>query len=299
MQLEKPTCQTCGRQHAGKCLLGAGVCYKCKQPGHISFDCPQLRRPATGRVYVMQTEEADPDTTLITSRILVIGVATKALFDSGATHSFISHAFVHRKGITPEGLKESLLVTIPSGEELSTGSIVRNLKMVLQGHIMYADLIVLPIPEFDIILGMDWLSENQAVIDFQCRAVQLRPSGGEPFTFMAAKNSRKPRFISFLQARKLIDRGCLSFLASVIVTTALEGPSIPDVEVVRDYVDIFPDDVTGIPPDREVEFSIELLPDTVPISKAPYHLAPTEMKELKEQIQELLDKGFIRPSVSP
>ncbi|KAG6510107.1 hypothetical protein ZIOFF_028115 [Zingiber officinale] len=129
MQLEKPTCQTCGRQHAGKCLLGARVCYKCKQPGHLSFDCPQLRGPVTGRVYVMKTEEADPDTTLITGRVLVSGVATKALFDSGATHSFISHAFVCRKGIAQEGLTESPLVTIPSGEELSTTSIVRNLKM--------------------------------------------------------------------------------------------------------------------------------------------------------------------------
>ncbi|KAG6501761.1 hypothetical protein ZIOFF_041644 [Zingiber officinale] len=178
MQLEKPTCQTCRCQHVGKCLLGAEVCYKCKQPNHLSFDCPQLRRPVTGRVYVMQTEEANPDTTLITR-------------------------------ITSEGLTESLLVTIPSGEELSTASTVQNLEMVLQGHTM---------------------------------AVQLRPLGGEPFTFVATKNLRKPRLISFLQERKLIDSGCLSFLASITVTTTQDGPSIPNVEVVRDYADILPYD---------------------------------------------------------
>ncbi|KAG6488837.1 hypothetical protein ZIOFF_050088 [Zingiber officinale] len=231
MQREKPTCQTCGRQHAGKCFLGAGVCYKCKQSSHLSFDCPQLRGPATGRVYVMKTEEANLDTTLITGRVLVLGVATEALFDLGATHSFILHAFVRRKGIAQEGLTESLLVTIPSGEELSTTSIVRNLEMVLQGHTMHADLIVFPMPEFNIILGMGWLSMNKAVIDFQCRTVQLSPPGGEPFTFVAAKNSRKPRLISFLQARKVIDNGCPSFLGSITVTTVQDGPSITDVEL--------------------------------------------------------------------
>ncbi|XP_042423436.1 uncharacterized protein LOC122011061 [Zingiber officinale] len=237
MQLEKPTCQTFGHQHVGKCLLGVGACYKCNQPGHLSFDCPQLRGPATRRVYMMKTEEADPYTTLITGRVLVLGVATKALFDSRATHSFISHAFVHRKGIAQVGLTESLLVTIPFGEELSTTSIIQNLKMVLQGHTMHADLIVFPMPEFSIILGM--------------------------------------------------------------VTMVQDGPSISDMEVVGDYANVFPDDVIGIPPNREVEFSIELLPGTVSISKAPYRLAPTKMKELKEQLQEFLGKGFIHPSVSP
>ncbi|KAG6472566.1 hypothetical protein ZIOFF_070032 [Zingiber officinale] len=207
----EPTCQTCGRQHAGKCLLGAGVCYKCKQPGHLSFDCPQLRGPVTGRVYVMKTEEADPGTTLIIGRVLVLGVAVEVLFYSGATHSFILDVFVRRKGIAQEGLTESLLVTIPSGEELSTTSIVRNLEIVLQGHTMDADLIVFSMPKFDIILGMGWLSMNQAVIDFQRRTVQLSPLGGEPFTFVAAKNLRKPRLISFLQARKLINNGPLQW----------------------------------------------------------------------------------------
>ncbi|KZV54615.1 hypothetical protein F511_02649 [Dorcoceras hygrometricum] len=61
--IEKPTCQSCGRKHARKCLKRVGVCYKCKQPGHLSFECPQLSQPAMGRVFVMQAEEADPDTT--------------------------------------------------------------------------------------------------------------------------------------------------------------------------------------------------------------------------------------------
>lgn len=74
---------------------------------------------------------------------------------------------------------------------------------------------------------------------------------------------------------------------------------IEDVEAVKDFHDVFPDDVAGIPPEREVKFFIELIPYALPISKAPYRLAPVEMKELKDQIQELLDKGFIRPSFSP
>ncbi|XP_073120083.1 uncharacterized protein [Henckelia pumila] len=106
--------------------------------------------PTQGRVFVMQAEEADPDTTLITGRILVAGVATRALLDSGATHSFISEDFSRKRG-----------------EELSTKNIVKNLELLLLGQSMSADLIVLPVPEFDMILGMDWMTKNAVVIDFQ------------------------------------------------------------------------------------------------------------------------------------
>ncbi|XP_073051328.1 uncharacterized protein [Primulina eburnea] len=124
-------------------------------------------------------------------------------------------------------------------------SIARNLELLLLKNVIQADLIILPMPEFGILLGMDWLSLNGASIDFR-------------------------------QSQKLVDS-----------------------EVVRDFPSVFPEDIFGIPPDREVEISIELMPGTVPISKAPYHLAPVEMKELKDQIQELMDKDFIRPSCFP
>ncbi|XP_073139002.1 uncharacterized protein [Henckelia pumila] len=164
---EKPRCTNCNCAHHGKCLAGAGVCFGCKKPGHIAPDRPQHRMPTQGRVYVMQAEEADLDTTLITGRILVAGVATRALLDSGATHSFILEAFTRKRGIECEELFGGFTVTIPSGEELSTRNIVKNLELLLQGKSVSADLIVLPMTEFDMILGMDWMTKNAVVIDFQ------------------------------------------------------------------------------------------------------------------------------------
>ncbi|XP_073129622.1 uncharacterized protein [Henckelia pumila] len=252
-----------------------------------------------GRVFVMQAEEADPDTTLITGRIVVTGVATSALLDSGATHSFISEAFTRKQSIEYEELLGGFTVTIPSREELSTRNIVRNLKLLLQGQSVNADLIVLPMPEFDLILGMDWMTKNAVVIDFQQRSVMVRPEGNEPFWFEATRTSKRTQLISLMQAKKLVHDGCVTFVASVSLSELPAPPNISDVDVVKDFEDVFPDEVAGIPPDREVEFSIDLISGTVPISKAPYRLDPTEMKELKEQIEEFLDKGFIRPSFSP
>ncbi|XP_073136989.1 uncharacterized protein [Henckelia pumila] len=296
---DKPICQACRRPHFGKFLMNAGVCFKCKKPGHAAKDCPKLRRPVKGRVFVKQAEEADPDTTLITGRIVVAGVATRALLDSGATHYFISEAFTRKLNIEYEELLGGFTVTIPSGEELSTRNMVKNLELLLQGQSVSTDLIVLPMPEFDLILGMDWMTKNAMVIDFQQRSVLVRPEGEEPFWFEANRSSKRTQLISLMQAKKLVHDGCEAFLASVSLTELPAHPDISAVDVVRDFEDVFPDEVAGIPPDREVEFSIDLIPGTVSISKAPYRLAPTKMKELKEQIQELLDKGFIRPNFSP
>ncbi|XP_073154052.1 uncharacterized protein [Henckelia pumila] len=208
---EKPICKNFHKAHFGKCLFGAGVCYRCKRPGHVIVDCPEARRPATGRVFVMQAKEADPDTTLITA-----GVATKALLDSKATHSFISEAFVLKWGIQREELLVGFSVIIPSGE----------------GQTVVADLIVLPMPEFDLILGMDWMVKNAEVIDFQQRSVLVRPEGVEPFWFEAARSRRKAKVISFLQMRQLMLEGCETFLASLTLTEMPVRPVITDVDVV-------------------------------------------------------------------
>ncbi|XP_073152871.1 uncharacterized protein [Henckelia pumila] len=126
----------------------------------------------------------------------------------------------------------------------------------------------------------------------------VRPEGEEPFWFEATKSSKRTQLISLVQAKRLVYDGCEESLANISLSELPDHLDISDVDVVRDFEDVFSEDVVGIPPDREVEFSIDLISGIVPISKAPYRLAPTEMKELKEQIQEFLDKGFIRPSFS-
>ncbi|KAL4028608.1 hypothetical protein IC575_011809 [Cucumis melo] len=101
-----------------------------------------------------------------------------------------------------------------------------------------------------------------------------------------------------MKASKLLSQETWGILASVVDVREPEV-SLSSEPVVREYPDVFPDELPGLPPPREVDFAIELEPGTAPISRAPYRMAPAELKELKVQLQELLDKGFIRPSVSP
>ncbi|KAG6492615.1 hypothetical protein ZIOFF_047580 [Zingiber officinale] len=228
--------------------------YPCGATGHMIRDCPQNKQPIPGRVFMMQAGEADPDTTLIIGRIIIAGEATKALLDSGATHSFISDIFVSYLDIKPARLDVSYSVIIPSGEELLTTCVVRDLGLELQGHTVQANLIVLPMPESNIILGMDWLMANRVIIDFQRRSVLIRPIGMEQFAFEPGRCQQFLRMISCMQARKLLLIGCQAFLVSIIATPVVGSPSLEEVEVVTEFPNIFPDDIIGIPPEQEVEY---------------------------------------------
>ncbi|XP_073064052.1 uncharacterized protein [Primulina eburnea] len=146
-------------------------------------DFPQWRQPTEGRVFAMQAEEVNPDTTLLTGNIFIKRVATKVLIDSGATHSFISEKFANHLDIKFIGLNVNYSVTVPLGEELSATSVVRDIDLKLKGYLVYADLIVLTMPEFDIILGMDWLTENRVLIDFKKRSVLAQILTGMPQFF--------------------------------------------------------------------------------------------------------------------
>ncbi|TYK03711.1 ty3-gypsy retrotransposon protein [Cucumis melo var. makuwa] len=159
-------------------------------------------------------------------------------------------------------------------------------------------LLVLDMQDFDVILGMDWLSANHASIDCFRKEVVFNPPSRTNFKFKGAGIVCIPKVISSMKASKLLNEGTLSILASVVDTRELEV-SLSSEPVVRKYPDVFPDELPGLSPPREIDFAIELEPDTASISRAPYRMAPVELKELKVQLQELLDKGFIRPSVSP
>ena len=119
------------------------------------------------------------------------------------------------------------------------------------------------------------------------------------FGYIREPKRKAKKFLSALKAQKLLDSGCTGFLAHVVNTSQDKDQKLEEVRVVCDYPTVFPEELPGLAPDREIEFEIELIPGTNPISKAPYRMAPAELKELQEQLQELLDKDFVRPSHSP
>ncbi|GJX37742.1 putative reverse transcriptase domain-containing protein [Tanacetum coccineum] len=158
---------------------------------------------------------------------------------------------------------------------------------------------------FDVIIGMDWLRRCHAVIVCDEKLVQV-PYGNETLTFCGneSSNERESRLavISYSKAQEYMAKGCQVFLAQISAKKEedkSEGKQIKDVQIIRDFPEVFPEDLPGLPPARPVEFQIDLIPGAAPVARAPYRLAPSEMKELSEQLQELSDKGFIRPSSSP
>ncbi|KAL0551959.1 hypothetical protein IC582_011052 [Cucumis melo] len=304
----KPLCTTCGKHHLGRCLFGTRTCFKCRQEGHTADRCP-LRltgntqnqgagAPHQGRVFATNKTEAERAGTVVTGTLPVLGHYALVLFDSGSSHSFIFSASVLHARLEVEPLHHVLSVSTPSGECMLSKERVKACQIEIAGHVIEVTLLVLDMLNFDVILGMDWLAANHASIDCSRKEVTFNPPSMASFKFKGGGSRSLPQVISAIRASKLLSQGTWGILASVVDTREVDV-SLSSEPVVRDYPDVFPEELPGLPPHREVEFAIELEPGTVPISRAPYRMAPAELKELKVQLQELLDKGFIRPSVSP
>ena len=160
------------------------------------------------------------------------------------------------------------------------------------------DLIELSFREFDVILGMDWLSRHQVVVDCRMKKVTLRTPSGEEVTFIDERSNHLSNVISATIVRTVVRKGCEVYLAYVIETEKAR-PSVSDIPTISDFPDMFPEKLPGLPPQREIDFVIDVVPSATPASITSYRMASLELKELKLELQELLEKGFIRPSVSP
>ncbi|KAG8493018.1 hypothetical protein CXB51_012657 [Gossypium anomalum] len=157
---------------------------------------------------------------------------------------------------------------------------------------------LLPFDEFDIILGMDWLTLHDAIINSKRKTIDLRCQNDEINRIEYNDLNGLPAVISLMLARKYVRKGCKAFFAYVLDSKVTER-KIESVPIVCEYPDVFPKELLGLPPIQEVEFGIELMPRMTPISIASYRMAPTELKELKAQLQKLTDRGFVQLSFSP
>ncbi|GJW38738.1 putative reverse transcriptase domain-containing protein [Tanacetum coccineum] len=264
-----------------------------------------------GWVYVVGNAEkrgnasGNPNSNFVTGTFLLNNHYASILFDTDADRSFISTAFSSLINIASTLLENSYDFELADGKIVEIDTIIRGCTLNFLDHPFHIDLIPVELGSFDIIIGMDWLRRCHAMIVCDEKLVRV-PYGNETLTFCGNKssNERESRLavISYSKAQEYMAKGCQVFLAQISVKEEedkSEGKQIKEVPIVQDFPEVFPEDLPGPPPARPVEFQIDLILGAAPVARAPYRLAPSEMKELSEQLRELSDKGFIRPSSSP
>ncbi|XP_073045899.1 uncharacterized protein [Primulina eburnea] len=269
---DRPACPKCGKMHTGECLVGSNRCFHCGGVGHVIKSCPvkgeKGKDRVQGRIFTMTKEGANPDSSVISGTILISGKAAITLI-TAATHFFMSENFLRSLNVVPyfEPLHYSIL--LPSGDDLWPSNILKGCTVEVNEKIYFADLIIIPMVAFDVILGMDWLSSYHAVIDCVAKTMRFAEDDDNGIFHSSGISLGTPN-ITCLKAHEMLSKGCQGFLASVIDVNTEMKMKLNEIEVVWDFPDVFADDVPGLPPDREVEFVIDVVPGTAPISKAPY-----------------------------
>ncbi|GJX53795.1 putative reverse transcriptase domain-containing protein [Tanacetum coccineum] len=262
------------------------------------------RKPYNGQ-FPLCNKYANPDSNVVKGTFLLNNHYAFVLFDSGTDRSFVSTTFSTLLDITPDTLDVSYIVELADGRTSETYTILRGCTLGLLGHPFIVDLMSVELGSFDVIIGMDWLANHHAVIVCDEKIVRI-PYGDEDLIVQGDRANKgeksKLSIISCTKTQRYIKKCCPIFLAQVTkkeTKDKLEVKRVEDVPIVRDFLEVFTEDLPGLPLTRQVKFQIDLVPGAAPVARAPYRLAPSELQELSTQLQELFDKGFIRPSSSP
>ncbi|XP_074271568.1 uncharacterized protein LOC141595500 [Silene latifolia] len=235
------------------------------EEGHKSYVCPKKTGTPLiqGRAYMMIDcgEEEQADT--ITGKFLVNSCMAFILFDTGASLSHVSPTFIAKAKLpNPEAIHAS--IAIPNGQTLNCKARYRGVPVIILGSTFPANLISLDLPGFDIILGMDWLAKYHA--KFECRGqnISLRISLRARVTYKGYKPNTRVKVINVMKLASQMRKGEHTFLCN-INSIGGEKLRIEDIPVVREFPEVFPEELPGIPPERDVEFSIDLVSGTAPI----------------------------------
>ncbi|GJV23037.1 putative reverse transcriptase domain-containing protein [Tanacetum coccineum] len=260
------------------------ACYECGSTDHVRSACPRLNRAqeqegnhpnqvaannegqgranqgnqSRGRAFMLGAEEARQDPNIVMSTFTLNNHFATTLFDSGADYSFVSTTFIPLLGLDPNDLGFRFEIEIASGQLVEIDKVIKGCKLEIEGH-----------GSFNAIIGMDWLSNYKAEIICHEKVVRIPLPDGKVLRVLGERPEEKARFL---------------------MGATGGDKKQEEIVVVRDFPEVFPDDLFRLSPIREIEFRIELILRATPVAKSPYRLAPSELEELSRQLKELQDK---------
>ncbi|XP_058762994.1 uncharacterized protein LOC131636407 [Vicia villosa] len=275
---QPPWCGKCNRKHYGDCKTASVKCYKCQEFGHFRKDCPVRDAPerTPGRVYTLDARKAQGNTNLVASTCYVNNQPLFVLVDCGATHSFISYPCVRRLGFETSLLPNPMIISTAMDDVVEAREFCKECSITFNGRKFVIDIICLPLKKIDVVLGMDWLSANSVYIGCKEKAIFIPVKETTSTDAIERLLEGTVNMINYLFAQEK------SFLL-VLTSDSKDKRSILEIPVVCEFSDVFLEDVTSLPPEREVEFSIDLVSGTAPVSVSPYRMSPAELRELKSQ----------------
>ncbi|XP_071920667.1 uncharacterized protein [Coffea arabica] len=318
------SCGYCGKPNhtEDNCWKKLKKCLVCGSSEHQIATCPVKNRDGNGgtqseksnpkqptastsrpktsaRVFALDHRRVPDSSEVVEGTIPIFHRLAKLLIDPGATHSFVNPAFMCGIAVNPVKLPYDLEVKTPTGDQsLITNMVYRNCEIWVGERKLVGDLISLDLKGYDVIIGMDLLARYNAQLNCKTKVVEFSIPGEATLRLDVRGRLASSALVSGIRARKLLSKGAQGYLAFLINTPG-DKVKLEDVLVVNEFPDVFPDELKSMPPEREIEFKIDLVPGTAPIAKTPYRMAPAELKELKLQLQDLLERGFVRESESP
>ncbi|XP_072071834.1 uncharacterized protein [Arachis hypogaea] len=258
-------------------------CFNCGLPGHFARDCTRGRNQNTGqsqhqgRVFAVNAKDASKENPLMRGICLIGDKSLVALYDIGALHSFISFDKVEELGLKVSELPFDLHVYTPH-QTVMTRSGCRQVGFKLESRYFVHDLICLPLVGLEMILGFDWLLKNRVLLDCFERTIQFMPEGGNGVVVATGY------YLNSVMMR-CSGEECQGYIL-LAANTLRDAQNLDQIPVVRDFPEVFLEDIPEFPLQRKIEFAIELVPGAGPVSIAPYRMAPIDLAELKTQVKE-------------
>nr|GEW73931.1 hypothetical protein [Tanacetum cinerariifolium] len=237
------------------------ACYKCGSTDHVRPDCPRLNMAQ------------EPEGIAQTKLLLITGVR---VVETKGTRLGVGHSCWEQRKLAGSEHCDGYEIEIASGQLVEIDKVIKNCKIEIEGHVFDIDFIPFGHRSFDVIICMDSLSNYKAKIICHEKVVRISLPDGKVLKVLGERPKETAR---------------------LLMSTKASDKKQREIVVVRDFPEVFPNDLFGLPPIQEIKFQIELIPGATPVAKSPYRLAPSKLKELSGQLKELQEKGFIRPRV--